>query len=232
MWSRVVLNDALFGGVRPGQPRGPELPEDADTACVGFFPLRCRFSLCLRSGGLWASMRHPVSQGNGAFQVDTETKSSRFGTNSLYELLPIFSSSWYKRVEPEPWVQKVDTTSVHCPVTKLACSQSSGLKNGLGYCRCHGPSGRSSQDGGSFLRVSTCPELTFSFVAFVRDAIAASSFSGAVITWETAPRSGTARTSSQLPRLRVSKRASQVGCCAYWSHGKRTCRYASESMRS
>ena len=30
----------------------------------------------------------------------------------------------------------------------------------------------------------------------------------------------------------VSKRASQVGCCAYRSHGKRTCRYASESMGS
>ena len=42
-------------------------------------------------------------------------------------------------------------------------------------------------------------------VAFVRDAIAASSFSGAVITWETVSRSGTARTSSQLPRLRVSR---------------------------
>ena len=32
--------------------------------------------------------------------------------------------------------------------------------------------------GGSFLRVSTCPELTFSFAAFVRDAIPASSFFG------------------------------------------------------
>ena len=36
--SRVVPHDALFGGVRPAQPRGPELPEDADTACVGVFP--------------------------------------------------------------------------------------------------------------------------------------------------------------------------------------------------
>ena len=95
--SRVVLHDALFGGVRPAQPRGPELSEDADTACVGVFPLSSRFSPCLRPGGLWASMRHPVSQGKGAFQVDTETKSSRFGSNSLCELLPIFSSSWYKR---------------------------------------------------------------------------------------------------------------------------------------
>ena len=33
--------------------------------------------------------------------------------------------------------------------------------------------------------VSTCSELISSFVAFVRDAIAASSFPGAVITWET-----------------------------------------------
>ena len=100
----------------------------------------------------------------------------------------------------------------------------------LGYRRSHGHSARSSQDCGSFLRVSKCPELTFSFVAFVRDAIPASSFSGAVITWETVSRSGTASTSSQLPRLRVSKRASQAGCCAYWSHGKRTCRYAHDDL--
>ena len=115
---------------------------------------------------------------------------------------------------------------------KLARSQSSGLKNGWVTVVATVHSARSSQDAGSFLRVSTCPELTFSFVTFVRDAIAASSFSGAVITWETVPRSSTARTSSQLPRLRVSKRASQVGCCAHWSHGKTTCRHASESMRS
>ena len=82
------------------------------------------------------------------------------------------------------------------------------------------------------LSVSTCSELTFSFLAFVRVAIAASSFAGTVITRETVSLSGTARTSSQLPRLRVSNTASQVGCCVYWSHGKRTCRYAFESMGS
>ena len=49
--------------------------------------------------------------------------------------------------------------------------------------------------------VSTCSELIFSFVAFVRDAIAASSFAGAVITWETVSRSGTARTSSTVAAL-------------------------------
>ena len=48
------------------------------------------------------------------------------------------------------------------------------------------------------LSVSTCSVLIFSFVAVVRDAIAASSFSGAVITWETVSRSGTARTSSSV----------------------------------
>ena len=71
----------------------------------------------------------------------------------------------------------------------------------LGCCRCHGHSARSNQDGGSFLRVSKCPELTFFFVAFVRDAIAASSFAGAVITRETMSRWGTARTSSTVAAL-------------------------------
>ena len=167
-------------------------------------------------------MRHPVSQGKGAFQVDTETESSRFGSNSVYELLPNLSSSWYKRSS----LSRVCTLPRHQAgmLTELWTAE------WLCYRRSHGHSARSSQDGGSFLRVSTCPELTFSFVAFVRDAIPASSFSEAVITWETVSRSGTASTSSQLPRLRVSKRASQAGCCAYWSHGKRTCRYASEVL--
>ena len=71
----------------------------------------------------------------------------------------------------------------------------------MGYCHGHGPSARSSQDGGSFLSVSTYSELTFSFVAVVRDAIAASSFSGTVITWETVSRSGTARISSTIAAL-------------------------------
>ena len=48
---------------------------------------------------------------------------------------------------------------------------------------------------------STCSELTFSFVAIVRDAVAASSFAGAVITWETMSRCGTARTSSTVTAL-------------------------------
>ena len=59
----------------------------------------------------------------------------------------------------------------------------------------------SCQDGGSFPSVSTCTELTFSFVAVVRDSIAASSFVGAVITWETMSRWGTARTSSTVAAL-------------------------------
>ena len=59
----------------------------------------------------------------------------------------------------------------------------------------------SCQDGGSFPSVSTCSELTFSFVSVVRDAIVASSFAGAVITWETMSRWGTARTSSTVAAL-------------------------------
>lgn len=51
-------------------------------------------------------------------------------------------------------------------------------------------------DGGSFTSVSTCSEPTFSFVAVVRDATTASSLAGAVITWETVSRSGTATTSA------------------------------------
>ena len=57
------------------------------------------------------------------------------------------------------------------------------------------------QDGGSFTSVSTCSELTFSFVAVVRDAIAASSFAGAVITWKTMSRWSTARISSTVAAL-------------------------------
>ena len=38
MISLVVLHDARFGGVRSGQPRGPELCENADTVCLGVFP--------------------------------------------------------------------------------------------------------------------------------------------------------------------------------------------------
>ena len=72
-------------------------------------------------------------------------------------------------------------TSVYCPGTLTEL----WTEVWLGYCHSHGPSARSSQDGGSFLSVSSCSELTFSFVAVVGDAIAASSFAGAVITWET-----------------------------------------------
>ena len=59
----------------------------------------------------------------------------------------------------------------------------------------------SCQDGCSFPNVSTCSELTFSFVAVVRGAIAASSFPGAVITWATMSRWGTAWTSSTVAAL-------------------------------
>ena len=46
------------------------------------------------------------------------------------------------------------------------------------------------------LSVSTYSELTFSSVAVVRDAIAAFTFAGTVITRETVSRSGTTTTSS------------------------------------
>ena len=65
------------------------------------------------------------------------------------------------------------------------------------------------RDGGSFPSISTCSEPTFSFVAVVRDAIVASSFAGAVITWETVFGHG----KDFFDGCRVtgfSKRASQV----------------------
>jgi len=50
-------------------------------------------------------------------------------------------------------------------------------------------------DGGSFSTVSTCSVPTFSFVAVVKDATTGSSLSGALISWTTVSRSGTATTS-------------------------------------
>ena len=63
----------------------------------------------------------------GAYLVDTKTSSS-LGTNSLYELLPILSVSELQAVKSEPWVQRTDTTSVYCPVIRLARAQSSVLR--------------------------------------------------------------------------------------------------------
>ena len=161
-------------------------------------------------------MRHPVSQGKGAFQVDTETKNSRFGTNSLYELLPIFSSSSYKRSSLSRGYRKLTRRVYTVPSPSWHWTA-----EWLGdQVRMAAPSSEFQHVRADLLFRCVC-EKCYSCIEF---------FSGAVITWETASRSGTASTSSQLPRLRVSKRASQAGCCAYWSHGKRTCRYASEVL--
>ena len=88
----------------------------------------------------------------------------------------------------------------------------------------------SCRDGVSFPSVSTCSELTFSFVAVVRDAITATSFARAVITCKAVPRSGTARDGcrvSVFPRGTVKLLG--VFTC-YMAGG--TCHCVSGSVRS
>ena len=83
-------------------------------------------------------------QGKGAFQVDTETTSSSFGTNSLYELLPILSVSQYKRSSPSRGYREVTRRVCTVPspgwhAHRALCSESQ-LQSGHGCCPCHGPS--------------------------------------------------------------------------------------------
>ena len=188
--------------------------------------------LSLGPRGLWASMRHLDYCGVWSPGEYFRVRTSLFHCRD-FDILDahsnIFSTCPLSRFLLSPFGQW----------TRAVCSTNAELRlktETTWYAACGVFVGNTilsvtRQVDGSFSSASTCSEMTLSFVAVVRGAIAASSFAGTVITCKSIVSLGHGKDFFDECRVCVFPRE-PVKLVVVLTHGKRTCRYASYRMGS